>query len=361
MKGARWFSSWRLRVRTLLQKNSVEAELRAEMKFHLEQLVAGGMKVRDALRTVRRKIHVEREMEKCRDERAWQGWERLKADVVFGWRQLRKRKMTTAAAVLSLGLAMGSSMAAFRLVDALFLRPLPIAHPERLYELQYHGVDEVGRPNVDDSNDYPQFVAMRAAVKGQAELIADSDEGQTDLNITGDAETEKVELQDVSGRLFTAFGLRPAAGRLLNEEDDRAAGASPYAVISYDYWTRRFGRDQHVVGRTFRMYNNVYAIVGVAPKGFSGMEPGEMADVFEPLTMDPSMKDQDSQWFRVYADVQPGVQMEALRSKLDAGPPAFPAGGLEGSEQAPAKSFQADRGELPELEGSASKGKPWCF
>ena len=53
-------------------------------------------------------------MERCRDQRAWQGWERLKADVIFGWRQLKKRKVATAAAVLSLGLAVGSCMAAFR-------------------------------------------------------------------------------------------------------------------------------------------------------------------------------------------------------------------------------------------------------
>jgi len=76
--------------------------------------------------------------------------------------------------------------------------------------------------------------------------------------------------QWVSGELFSVLGLKPVMGRLLTEDDDRVVGKSPYAVISYDYWQRRFERDPKVVGRTFRMGDNVYEIVGVAPKGFYG-------------------------------------------------------------------------------------------
>ena len=76
---------------------------------------------------------VERQMERCRDVRAWQWLDSLRADVVFGWRQLVKRKVTTGAAVLSLALAIGACTSAFRLIDAMLLRPLPISDPGRLY------------------------------------------------------------------------------------------------------------------------------------------------------------------------------------------------------------------------------------
>ncbi len=77
---------------------------------------------------------------------------------------------------------------------------------------------------------------------------------------------EKAYRQYVSGSMFGAFGLRPAAGRLLTENDDVTPGAHPVAVLSYDYWTRRFGQDPKVVGRTFRMGDDIYQIVGVAER-----------------------------------------------------------------------------------------------
>ena len=91
---------------------------------------------------------------------------------------------------------------------------------------------------------------MRDAAKNEAELIAVSITDRTDLTYATDEEMEKAYVQYVSGRMFDSFGLRPALGRLLTREDDLTPGAHPYAVLSYDYWTRRFGRDPKVVGRT---------------------------------------------------------------------------------------------------------------
>ena len=82
---------------------------------------------------------------------------------------------------------------------------------------------------------------MRAAVKDQAELIAVSYAERMDLTYGSDQEMEKAYLQYVSGWMFDSFGLRPALGRLFTENDDLKPGAHPYAVLSHDYWTRRFG------------------------------------------------------------------------------------------------------------------------
>jgi hypothetical protein len=165
---------------------------------------------------------------------------------------------------------------------------------------------------------YPAFSLMRAAVKDQAELIAVSYSDRTDLTYGSDQEMEKAYRQFVSGWMFGSFGLRPALGRLFTESDDMKPGAHPYAVLSYDYWARRFGRDPKVIGRTFRMDKTLYQIVGVAGKRFTGTEPGTMTDIFIPTLMHPRVVRSDSTWLRTLARVKPEVSLEPVRAKLEA-------------------------------------------
>jgi hypothetical protein len=110
-----------------------------------------------------------------------------------------KRKVTSAAAILSLALAIGACSSAFRLIDALLLRPLPVAHPEQLYDLARQGVDLDGKVRTGANWAYPSFRLMRAAVKGQAELLAISFSAQLDLTYKSEPEMEKATVQYVSG------------------------------------------------------------------------------------------------------------------------------------------------------------------
>jgi putative ABC transport system permease protein len=190
--------------------------------------------------------------------------ESLGADAVYGWRQLKKHKVTSAAAILSLALGIGACTSAFRLIDAFLLRPLPVAAPERLYFLSRQGLNWDGKPSIDQECEYPLFLQMRAAVKDRAELLAFSYTDRVDLSFGSRQEIEKAHLQYVSGWMFESFGLRPALGRLLTENDEGAQGAYPFAVLSYDYWSRRFGQDPHVVGRRIRMGATLYEIIVVA-------------------------------------------------------------------------------------------------
>ena len=112
-------------------------------------------------------------------------------------------------------------------------------------------------------------------------------------------------------------------GRLLTENDDLKPGAHPYAVISRDYWTRRFAQDPNIVGRTFRLGDGQFEIAGVAAAPFTGTEPGTVTDVFLPTMMHPGVLRDDWTWFRTMARVQPGVDPEALRARLDATQRAF--------------------------------------
>src|SRR6266851_9612942 len=207
-----------------------------------------------------------------------------------------KKKVTSAAAILSLALAIGACTSAFRLIDALLLRPLPVKEPERLFALYRQGIGFDGKPQTFDGWAYPAFRLMRAAVKDQAELLAISYAERMDLTYKSDQEMEKAYLQYVSGWMFDSFGLRPALGRLFTENDDLKPGAHPFAVLSYDYWTRRFGQDPTVIGRTFRMGDDLYEIVGVAAERFTGAEPGTVTDIFIPTMMNPSVDRSNSVW-----------------------------------------------------------------
>jgi putative ABC transport system permease protein len=239
----------------------------------------------------------------------------LRADVLFGWRQIRKNKVTSAAAIVSLALAMGASISAFRLIDALLLRPLPVSEPERLYSLSRQGI---GAAASHDGWEYRLFRPLRAAVKGQAELIAVSFAEHADLTYSSDEEMEKAHVQYVSGWMFGSFGLRPAAGRLFTENDDLEPGANPVAVISYDYWSRRFGRDSKAIGRTFHLANQVFQIVGVVEQPFTGTEPGTISDVFLPVTMNELATNPMASFLRTFVRLEPVVKAEPVRERLRA-------------------------------------------
>jgi len=312
--------SWWSRLANVFRGNRLSREIDEELQSHIEEALEQGRDPAEARRALGPALRLR---EESRDVRLIAWLDSLRADTVFGLRQLMKNKVTSAAAILSLALGIGACTSAFRLIDALLLRPLPVSEPEQLYGLARQGIGPEGKPATFDGWAYPAFRLMRAAVRDQAELIALSYSERTDLTYGSDAEMEKAFRQYVSGWMFDSFGLRPAAGRLFTESDDSRPGAHPYAVLSYDYWSSRFGRDPKVIGRTFRIGNDLYEIIGVGPERFTGTEPGTVIDIFIPTMMHPGAQRSDWTWMRTLARVNPGVPMEPLRAKLDATSRAF--------------------------------------
>jgi predicted permease len=303
------------RIANVFRGDRLSRDIDEELESHIAEAVELGRDRAEARRAFGPAL---RQREESRDVRLVPWLDSLRADAVFGWRQLIKRKATSAAAILSLALAIGACITAFRLIDALLLRPLPVAHTEQLYVIARRGIDPGGHLRVSESFEYPLFRLMRAAVKDQAELIAISYADRVDVTYGSDEDMERVHRQYVSGWMFDSFGLRPAAGRLFTESDDLIPGANPRAVLSYDYWTRRFGRDPSVIGRKFRTGNDLFEIIGVGGAGFTGTEPGTFIDIFVPAMMNPYVTRSDASWFRPFAILKPGVAVEAVRSKLHA-------------------------------------------
>jgi putative ABC transport system permease protein len=322
------------RIANVLRGDRLNREIDEELEAHMEEAMAHG---RDPIEARRAFGSALRHRENSRDVRLVAWLESFGGDAVFGWRQLNKTKITSAAAILSLALAIGASTSAFRLIDALLLRPLPVENPERLYDLSRQGIGPEGQPQTFDGWAYPDFQLMRAAVAPQAELFAVSYAEPVDLTYKSDEEMEKAYLQYVSGWMFPALGVRPALGRVFTENDDFKPGGHPYAVLSHDYWAHRFGENPKVIGQTFRMGNEIYEIAGVAEAPFTGTEPGTMVDIFVPTMMHPGVTHKDWTWHRTLAVVKPGAAREPMRQKLEATSRAF--------EEERAKGFHGMRQE----------------
>ena len=342
--------SWWSRIANVFRPEKVSREIDEELQAHIADAVEHGRDPSEARRAFGSSLQIR---ESSHDARLLPWLDSLRADAVFGWRQLTKRKITSAAAILSLALAIGACTAAFRLIDALLLRPLPVAEPERLYSVARRGIDFEGKPQVFDGWAYPALTQMRAAVKNQAELIAVSYPDRMPLTYGSDQDMERGYVQYVSGWMFDSFGLRPAQGRLFTENDDRKPGAHPYAVLSYDYWSRRFGKDPKVIGRTFQLGSiasfaeprgghDLIEIVGVAAAPFTGTVPGTVVDIFLPTMMHPGVVRDDWTWHRIMIRLKPGVAVEPVRAKLNAITRAFEqerAKGFTGMSQATIDRF----------------------
>ena len=306
--------SWWSRVANVLRGAGLSRGIDEELQSHVEGAIAQGRDPAEARRAMGSALRSPEARRKV-PLAAW--LESLRADAIFGWRQLKKRKATSAAAILSLALGIGACTSAFRLIDALFFRPLPIADPGRLYVLSFAATDLDGKLDSYDSCSYPMFRQWRAVVKDQAELIAVSYADRIDLTYGSDDGMEQAYRQYVSGWMFSSFGLQPALGRLFTESDDLKPGSAPVAVISYDYWTRRFGRNPQVIGRTFRIGRDLYEIVGVTEKGFIGTETGTSTDIFVPTMMNAgSINSSNSFWFRTFVRPRRGVAVARLQGKM---------------------------------------------
>ena len=312
------------RISNAVRGARLNREIEEELQSHIDEAIASGRDPREVHRAFGSALRAREEGYSIRAA----GWlESLFADVSFGWRQLCRNQVTSFAAVLSLAIGTGSCVAAFRLIDALLWRPLPISGSSKLYVLSHKMTGFDGKPVEDNHWATPEFKAMRDAVKEQADLIAISDADRTDITWSTDDDMEKAHVAYVSGKMFPLFGLEPALGRLLTPADDRGPGLNPYAVLSWDYWNHRFGRDPHVLGSSLHIGDQTFEIIGVGPRDFTGTEKGTVTDVFLPVNMN-SLASRDSvSWHRTFLmlkpNVNPATELEPLRQHLSAVSRAF--------------------------------------
>ena len=314
--------SWLSRLMNAFRPDRLDRELEEELRFHLEaraeEAIRRGMNPQDAAREARLRLGNElHTRETSRDARLMPWLESLLKDARFGFRMLRKDSAVTAAALASLALAIGASLAAFALVDALLLRPLPVYQPERLIQLTTP--DEINGwagPTLS----YPLFDRCRQASRAQLDLFGMSIQSlERVVFAKSGGREESLRVQYASGNALPSLGVRPALGRLLTPNDDLRPGAHPVAVASYNFWMRRFGGEPSALGQWFSVGTKQFQIVGVTEKGFTGTEPGIRTDLWVPAMMwwsDEDLANPGSTFLRVLGRLKPGVTIEAARPAL---------------------------------------------
>lgn len=244
--------SWLSRLLNVVRRDRLNRDLDDEIQFHLaartDDLERRGMTREHAEGQARRRLGNPLLLrESSRDVKLFARLESIVQDVQFGLRLLRKNATVTAAAVTSLSLAIGACTAAFSLIDALILRPLPVNDPQRLVYVVHRSPGDA-----DDSAtfNYPLVERMRDASRAQVHLFGMSYQTRREAIFDDSGgQPEKVYAQWISGDALPILGVKPALGRLLTASDDLKPGQHPVAVLSYDFWSRRFGRNPAVLGR----------------------------------------------------------------------------------------------------------------
>ena len=312
--------SWLSRLVNVVRPGRVDRDLDEEIRFHLEARVAeftkAGMPADEASRQARRQFGNTLTLrESSHDIKLLPRFESVLRDLAFGLRLCRRYKIVTAAAIISLSLAIGACAAGFSLVDALVLRPLPVDDPGSLIRIALRAPADT-RDAL--SFNYPLFLSLRQAGRSQVSLLALSDQRRQDATFDDSAQPEKVYGQWVSGDTFDVLGVTPALGRVLAPSDDVNPGQHPVAVLSYDFWTRRFAGSPDVLGRWVTIREKPLQIVGVAGKGFTGVAPGVMTDLWAPTMMwdDRAIADSGTRWFQIWGRLQPAAAEEQARTIL---------------------------------------------
>ena len=243
-------------------------------------------------------------------------------DLKLAVRGLFRNPLFSIVAILSLSLGIGANTAIFTLIDQILLRRLPVKNPDELVML-YQSGPHSGSNMGSRMHSYPIYQEYQKRAEPLSEVLA---RRLADASISVDNQTERIEIEMVSGNFFTMLGVGPAAGRVFNSrEDDQTYQGHPVVVLSYDYWNRRFNRDQGVVGKKILVNNYPMTIVGVSAAGFAGIDPARSPQMRVPIQMKPvvvpewgwvHLDDERTRWVQVFARLKPGYTIESAQPIL---------------------------------------------
>ena len=332
----------------LTQRRRKEAQLAAELQFHLEEeaeeLQNAGLARDPARRAAGRELGNVGLIQE--DTRAAWGWplaEQFLQDLRYAARTILRNPGFTLVATLTLALGIGANTAIFSFLDALLMRSLPVADPASLVVLNWH---VTGKKSLRDSVihgmqglfwadsktglttaifPYPAFELLRKSNDVLSSLFAYCPTGK--LNFLARGEAELLRGEYVSGDYFQGLGVAPAAGRLILSDDDRA-GAPAVAVLSYALARSRFGDAASAAGQPVTINNLPFTVVGVAPPEFFGVDPASAPSFYLPLVTrlllrpprgrGPSLFDDPNYyWLEMMGRTRPGVGRAQAQTELD--------------------------------------------
>jgi predicted permease len=246
-------------------------------------------------------------------------WQRLR----YTFRVLAKNPGFTTVAILSLALGIGANTAIFTIINALLLRNLPVRQPERLAEVSLLRLD--GKVPFS----YPMFRELERGQRVFNGLVGVDLGYQWHAGKMFNVEVNGVPSQNhvlcITGNFYSELGVAPLLGRLLTTEDANPGSSTgeQVAVISHEFWQRRFAGAPDVLGKQIRVEGHPFTIIGVTQKWFTGLTRGEPPEITLPITAAPLIEDGapglergGAYWLFVVGRLKEGVSIEQARAQL---------------------------------------------
>jgi len=255
----------------------------------------------------------------------------LVKDFRYGFRQLRRAPGFAAVAVLTLALGIGANTAVFSVMNAVMLRYLPVEKPQQLVMLRYTDQPDGSSQSGHDQTSLPEnvFETLRNQKAVFSDLMAFVPIVYPKVAVRFGSDPEEAGVDEVSGNFFTGLGVHIVRGRSFAREDE--SKHAQVAILSYDYWTRRFAQDGSILGQTIYVKGVPFTIVGISAPGFAGLEREKATDLWVPFQTNAELKPwghsvQDKRtfynspdWFflMMIGRLQPGVSPEGAQAQLD--------------------------------------------
>jgi predicted permease len=346
--------------RNLFRRAVVERELDDELRAHLELVIAArlaeGLDPAQARRQALMDVGgVEQIKEAVRERRAGQRLETVARDLRHGLRSLRRSPGYTVTVVLSLALGIGANAAIFSLVEAVFLRSLPVPDPQALVFFSDQDGPRGSGPVAAmrlPALPYPLYQDLVSRNRAEALFsgLAAQQSGHT-ISVVRRLGVDEEPIAGAAGQAVTAnyfevFGVGAARGRTFTAEDQAAPGLRAVVVLSDRFWRRRFAGDPTVLGSRLAINGTSYTVIGIAPPPFIGSTPGNPVDFWVPLTMQEQLMRPKSEGrtSALWLD-QPGQWWLVVFGRLR------PAGSLATAEASVARTLQRYLAAHPELLG----------
>ena len=307
-------------IGTLTQRRDDEflAEIESHMQMQTDENLRSGMAQEEARRQAALKFGaVGAIREEYHTELGLPFLETLLQDLRYAFRQLAASPGFACVSILTIALGIGATTAIYSVVDAVLLHPLPYPHPEQLVRIEN---DFPGLGARDVFLSVPEWKDFERS--GIFQYVSPERSGS--VNLTGSSQPARIQFKSVAPNYFALLDVKPALGRVFHP-DDPSPGFNLEVVISDGLWKRLFGADPRILGKTLRLDNDPYQIVGVMPPGFH--DQGRTTEIrgteiwaatgFSSLPL-PSPTRGVRKLRTAIARIQPGITLAAAQSRIDA-------------------------------------------
>ena len=296
-----------------------DEEIRSHIEIEADRLVAEGMSPDMAFDAARRRFgNVTKAQERFHDSGRVMWLDTLARDLRYSWRQLRRSPLSTAVIVVTLALGIGANAVIFGVVDRLLVRaPAHVTDPARLTRIYFRTTDPDGTVAHSPVTTFPMIRALQDEMTTLEDVAGVSTNGWA-YTLGSGPEAVEAAVSLVTANYFDLLGVRPRRGRFFAPDEDNPPLGSAVAVLSDGFWRRQFASDPGIIGREVRLDNRPFTVVGIAPRGFTGIDLDNV-DVWLPVSALSGAAQEGGWathagwfWVRAIARMTPGATSDAV-------------------------------------------------